>query len=247
MSVNETRSKLRSLPRVVSREEWQRARDELLVEEKALTRQHDALAAKRRRLPMVAVGKPYRFDGPEGPVTLLDLFGGRSQLIVYHFMFHPEWDAGCDGCSWVVDGLSHLAHLQARDVSLVLVSRAALPKLEAYKHRMGWEVPWYSSYESDFNFDFRATVGDSEHHALSVFLRDGDRIHHTYYIDQRGVEQLGTTFSLLDLVPYGRQENWEDSPEGWPKGDPYVWWRRHDSYDGGVPAPSTLKTRQKGN
>ena len=223
---------------VVSREEWQRVRAELLAEEKALTRQHDLLAARRRRLPAVAVDKEYRFDGPHGEVPLLDLFEGRRQLIVYHFMFHPDWEEGCDGCSWFVDGVAHPAHLHARDVSLALVSRAPLGKLEAYRKRMGWEFPWYSSFGSDFNYDFHATVGDSEHHQLSVFLRDGDRIYHTYQTGARGVEQLGTTFSLLDLVPYGRQESWEESPEGWPQGDPYVWWRRHDSYGNGVPAPS---------
>lgn len=239
MDTNEQVTGQSPLPRIVSREEWQREREQLLIQEKALMRQQDALAAKRRRLPMVAVETPYRFEGPDGRVSLLDLFEGRSQLIVYHFMFHPDWEAGCDGCSWVVDGLAHPAHLQARDVSLALVSRAPLQKLEAYKRRMGWDLPWYSSFGSDFNYDFRATVGDSEHHALSVFLRDGTRLYHTYRTDRRGVEQLGTTFSLLDLVPYGRQERWEDSPAGWPTGDPYVWWRRHDSYDGGIPAPSS--------
>lgn len=227
-----------ALPAIVGREEWQKARDELLAEEKALTRQHDELAAKRRRLPMVALEKEYRFDGPAGEVGLRDLFEGRNQLIVYHFMFHPNWDEGCDGCSWFVDGLAHPAHLNARDVSLAVVSRAPLAKLTAYRERMGWDFPWYSSFSSDFNYDFGATVGDSEHHALSVFLRDGEQIFMTYYTDARGVEQLGTSFSLLDLVPYGRQESWEDSPAGWPQGDPYVWWRRHDSYEGGVPAPS---------
>ena len=228
----------RALPRVVSREEWQRERDELLAQEKELTRQHDLLAARRRRLPMVAVDKEYVFTGPNGEVSLLDLFDGRSQLIVYHFMFHPDWEEGCDGCSWFADGVAHPAHLAARDVSFAMISRAPLPKLEAYRRRMGWDLPWYSSYGSDFNYDFHATVGNSEHHSLSVFLRDGDQVFHTYQTGARGVEQLGTAFSLIDLVPYGRQETWEDSPAGWPQGDPYVWWRRHDSYEDGVPAPS---------
>ena len=233
------RAQSRPLPRVVPRDEWRKAHDEIRAQEKAFTRQHDALAARRRELPMVAVEKEYRFEGPEGNVSLLDLFEGRSQLIIYHFMFHPNWDEGCDGCSWFVDGVAHPAHLHSRDVSMALVSRAPLEKLEAYRERMGWSLPWYSSAGSDFNYDFNATVGDSEHHHLSVFIRDGEGIFHTYQTGARGVERLGTTFSLLDLVPYGRQEKWEESPAGWPQGDPYVWWRRHDSYDDGVPAPST--------
>ncbi len=231
----------RPLPPVVSLEEWLRASAELLAEEKAHMRRGDALAAKRRRLPMVAVERNYVLRGPEGEVTLLDLFGGRSQLIVYHFMFHPDWDQGCDGCSWFVDGLADLRHLAARDVSFALVSRAPLAKLEAYRRRMGWDVPWYSSHDTTFNWDFRATVGDSEHHRLSVFLRDGPKVYLTYQTTDRGVDTLGTTFSLLDLVPYGRQEDWEDSPPGWPQGPRYVWMRRHDDYDDGVPAPSTLR------
>lgn len=235
----------RPLPPVVSRDEWQRARDALLAEEKALTRRLDALAAKRRRLPMVEVAKDYAFGGPNGPVSLLELFDGRSQLILYHFMFHPDWDEGCDGCSWFVDGVAHPAHLNARDVSLALVSRAPYEKLDRYRQRMGWDLPWYSSHGTTFNHDFHATVGDSEHHALSVFLRDGGRVFHTYQTFDRGVEQLGTTFSLLDLVPYGRQEAWQDAPAGWPQGETYVWWRRHDSY-GDMPAPSEERLRSAG-
>lgn len=225
------------LPKVVSREEWQRARDELLAEEKAVTRRLDALAAQRRRLPMVEVEKQYELDGPDGPVSLVDLFDGRSQLILYHFMFHPDWDEGCDGCSWVVDGVAHPAHLQARDASIALVSRAPLAKLLEYRDRMGWQLPWFSSYGSTFNHDFRATVGDSEHHSLSVFLRDDAKVYHTYQTFARGVEALGAAFTLIDLLPYGRQETWQDSPSGWPQGPSYEWWRRHDSY-GDMPAPS---------
>src|SRR5690625_4071165 len=143
-------------------------------------RRSDALAAQRRRLPMVKVEEEYEFAGPAGRVSLLDLFEGRNQLIVYHFMFHPDWDEGCDGCSWFVDGLAHPAHLRARDVSLALVSRAPIKKLQAYRERMGWTLPWYSSHGSSFNADFGATVGDSEHHVLSVFLQDGVNIYHTY-------------------------------------------------------------------
>ncbi len=239
--MSDTAVDARPLPPIVSLEEWREARAELLVEEKEHMRRGDALAAKRRRLPMVAVEREYVLRGPEGEVKLVDLFRGRSQLIVYHFMFHPDWDEGCDGCSWFVDGVADLRHLAARDVAFALVSRAPLPKLDAYKRRMGWDVPWYSSHDTTFNWDFQATVGDSEHHRLSVFLRDGDAVYLTYQTGDRGTEALGTTFSLLDLTPYGRQERWEDSPLGWPQGDPYVWWRRHDEYDTGVPAPSASR------
>ncbi len=230
----------RPLPRIVTREEWDVERAELLGAEKALTRQAAAVAAKRRRLPAVLVDKDYRFEGEHGPVTLRDMFEGRSQLIVYHFMFHPDWDEGCDGCSWFIDGVAEPAHLHARDVSLALVSRAPLAKLLAYRKRMGWSLPWFSSAGSSFNHDFHATVGDSEHHALSVFITDGRDVCHTYQTFNRGVELLGAAFSLLDLVPYGRQESWEDSPSGWPQGDPYVWWRRHDDYDTGIAPPSSV-------
>jgi len=231
------------LPPLVTYEAWREARDELLAEEKAHMRRGDALAAKRRRLPMVPVEKRYDFRGDDGNATLLELFQGRHQLIVYHFMFHPDWDEGCDGCSWFTDGVADVRHLAARDVSFALVSRAPFAKLDAYRRRMGWNLPWYSSHGTTFNHDFGATVGDSEHHALSVFLRDGEQAYLTYQTSDRGVENLGTTFSLLDLVPYGRQEHWEDAPEGWPKGDAYVWWRRHDQYATAIPAPSTLDGR----
>jgi len=228
------------LPPIVTYDAWREARGELLVEEKAHMRRGDALAARRRRLPMVPVENRYVFRGRDGDATLLELFRGRNQLIVYHFMFHPVWDEGCDGCSWFTDGIADVRHLAARDVSFALVSRAPIAKLEAYRRRMGWDLPWYSSHDTTFNHDFGATVGDSEHHALSVFLRNGEQVYLTYQTSDRGVEHLGTTFSLLDLVPYGRQERWEDSPDGWPKGDAYVWWRRHDQYGTAIAAPSTL-------
>ena len=228
----------RPLPPVVDREQWERARAELLAEEKAHMRRADELAAKRRALPIVRVEQPYVLDSPNGPRSLLDIFEGRNQLIVYHFMFHPEWTAGCDGCSWFTDGVANIAHINARDVSFALVSRARIGKLETYRRRMGWQFPWYSSHDTNFNQDFGATVGDSEHHRLSVFLRDGEDIYLTYQTSDRGTENLGTAFSLLDLVPYGRQESWQQAPSGWPQGDPYVWWRRHDEYATGVPAPS---------
>jgi predicted dithiol-disulfide oxidoreductase (DUF899 family) len=228
-----------NLPEVVSPSEWQIARDELLVKEKEATRARDALAAERRRLPMVRIEKDYVFDGPNGKVSLLDLFEGRRQLIVYHFMFGPNQGEGCDGCSMVVDGFVHIAHLHARDTSLALVSRAPLVKIDPFKQRVGWAVPWYSSSESDFNVDFgvspeRPREGeyqDGETSGLSVFLRDQARVFRTYFTTARGVEMLGSAWSLLDLTPLGRQENWEDSPAGYRQTSPYQWWRHHDKYD----------------
>jgi predicted dithiol-disulfide oxidoreductase (DUF899 family) len=230
-----------SLPPVVSAEEWQAASDDLLAKEKEATKASAALAAERRRLPMVLIDKEYVFQGPEGDATLLDLFEGRRQLILYHFMFGPNQDAGCDGCSMFVDQVGHLAHIHARDTSFVLVSRAPLPKLEAYKRRMGWTIPWYSSFDSDFNVDFGRSpetpqpdvYQDGERFGLSVFLRDGESVYRTYFTTQRGVEALGSVWSFLDRTPLGRQETWEDSPEGWPQTPPYEWWRRHDEYEDG--------------
>jgi predicted dithiol-disulfide oxidoreductase (DUF899 family) len=224
-----------NLPPVVSPAEWQVARDKLLVKEKEATRARDALAAARRRLPLVEIEKEYVFEGPDGKTTLLDLFGGRRQLIVYHFMFAPGvagWpDAGCDGCSMVVDNIGHLAHLHARNTSLVLVSRAPLAKIEPYRERMGWTVPWFSSSGSDFNVDFGLTTDEGEIFGLSVFLCDDDRVFRTYFTSGRGVEALGSNWTFLDLTPLGRQEDWEDSPEGYPQTPRYEWWRRHDEYD----------------
>jgi predicted dithiol-disulfide oxidoreductase (DUF899 family) len=164
---NTTESKLTNLPRIGSREEWQRERDQLLVKEKALTRAHDTLAAERRRLPMVKIEKDYTFDGPTGKVSLLDLFEGRRQLIIYHFMFAPDVDgwptAGCPGCSMCIDYFGPPEHLHARDTSLVLVSLAPLPNLQDYKRRMGWKVPWVSSAGSTFNKDFGVTTDEGEH------------------------------------------------------------------------------------
>lgn len=221
-----------ALPKIVSLEEWKDARERLLIREKAITHARAALAAERRRLPMVRVEKRYRFDGPEGKASLLDLFGGRRQLAIYHYMFAPEWDAGCDGCAMVADSVGHLAHLHARDTAFAMISRAPLEKIDAFKARMGWSMPWYSSFASDFNRDFGATTDHGEHHGLSVLLRDGDTIYRTYYTDARGVEHLLFHYNVLDLTPYGRQEEWEDSPPGWPQTDTYAWWRLHDEYDG---------------
>ena len=221
-----------AMPEVVTRDAWQAALDKLRVKEKAATRARDALAAERRRLPIVRIEKDYDFEGPDGTVRLLDLFAGRRQLIAYHFMFAPGvegWPAaGCRGCSFFVDNISHLAHLHARDTSFALVSRARLVMIEPYKARMGWNVPWFSSFDSDFNVDFGVTDDEGERFALSVFLRDGDTIYRSYVTDGRGVEGLGSSSTLLDLTPLGRQEEWEDSPAGWPQTPP--WWRRHDEY-----------------
>ena len=231
-----------SLPPVVSAEEWQAASDALLAKEKGATKARDALAAERRLLPMVLIDKDYVFQGPNGDATLLDLFEGRRQLILYHFMFGPTQEVGCDGCSMFVDQVGHLAHLHARDTSFVLVSRAPLPKLEAYERRMGWTIPWYSSFDSDFNVDFGRSpetpqpdaYQDGEMFGLSVFLRDGDAVYRTYFTRLRGVEALGSVWTFLDLTPLGRQETWEDSPDGWPQTPPYGWWRRHDEYEDGA-------------
>ena len=220
-----------TLPKIVSPSEWQAEIDQLRTKEKALTRAHDTLNAERRRLPMMRMEKTYTFDGEHGRATLLDLFDGRRQLIVYHFMFGPDWEAGCEGCSWVTDAISHPAHLNARDTGLVLISRAPLKTLLAYRKKMGWDLPWFSSLDSDFNFDVGATTDDGEQHVASVFLRDGDDVFRTYYTDRRGVEYLGSHWTYLDLTPFGRQEPWEDSPAGRPKGDKY-WTKRHDEYGG---------------
>jgi predicted dithiol-disulfide oxidoreductase (DUF899 family) len=225
---------LPALPKIVSRAEWQRAHNQFLAKEKAFTKARDALNAKRRRLPMVRIEKDYVFDGPNGRIRLFDLFEGRRQLIIYHFMFAPSVDgwpkAGCPGCSMVVDHIGPLEHLYARDTSLVLVSLGPLKNLEAYKKRMGWKVPWYSSAGTSFNADFGLSTDEGETFGLSVFLRDGDSIFHTYFTTDRGVEAVDTNFTFLDWTPLGRQETWEDSPPGWPQSEPYVWWRRHDEY-----------------
>jgi predicted dithiol-disulfide oxidoreductase (DUF899 family) len=233
-----------SLPNVVSRDEWLAARKELLAKEKELTRRRDALNVARRMLPMVAIDKEYVFEGPDGKATLLDLFEGRRQLIVAHFMFDPSWDDGCPSCSAGADEMSAglIAHLNARETSLAYVSRAPLAKLEDYKARKGWTFPWYSSYGSDFNYDFHVTLDESvapmeynyrtadEHRQAgtgyyfegeqplempgsSYFLRDGERIFHTYSTFGRGAEQTGGSYYFLDLTALGRQEDWEE-PKG---------------------------------
>jgi predicted dithiol-disulfide oxidoreductase (DUF899 family) len=217
------------LPPVVTPQEWDAARQELLVKEKEHTRARDALAAQRRRMPRMAVGKDYRFDGPGGKAGLLDLFDGRRQLIVYRFFYQPDvdgWpDRGCPGCSMLADQVGHLAHLNARDTTLVFVSRAPQDAIAKLKNEMGWDIPWYTITDS-----FDADFGVDEWHGTNVFLGDGEKIFRTYFIDNRGDEAMGSTWAYLDITALGRQEEWEDSPDGYPQTPPYQWWHRHDEY-----------------
>ncbi|SRR5579883_387359 len=233
-------------PKIVGRDEWLSARKTLLEHEKELTKHRDRVNASRRRLPMVRLEKDYTFTGPTGSINLLDLFDGRTQLIVYHFMFDPKWEKGCMGCTGYVNAIGDLSMLGARDTAFVLISRAPLPKLEAYKTLNGWSIPWYSSFESDFNYDFHVTldqhiapieynyrdqaelerfngpaIRQGESHGLSVFFRIGNDVFHTYSTYARGVESLTDAYSLLDITPYGRQEDFEDSPSGWPQKPTY--------------------------
>jgi predicted dithiol-disulfide oxidoreductase (DUF899 family) len=223
-----------SLPKVVSRDEWLEARKALLAREKEMTRQRDALNADRRRLPMVRVEKDYVFTGPDGEASLLDLFEGRSQLIVRHFMFDPSWDDGCSSCTAGADEISDglMEHLHVRDTTLAVVARAPIEKIEDYKARRGWTFPWYSSYGSDFNYDYNVTLDESvapaeynyrdltggenvegEYPGQSCFLRVGDDVFHTYSSYARGAEMTGGSYYYLDLTALGRQEDWEE-PEG---------------------------------
>ncbi|WP_410669019.1 DUF899 domain-containing protein [Amycolatopsis sp. cmx-4-68] len=213
-----------TLPEIVSPAEWQAARDALLAEEKAHMKAADHLAAERRRLPMVPFTKPYEFDSAAGKKSLLDLFEGRRQLIVYHFMLHPGDEAGCPGCSLIVDNLPHLAHLHARDVTLTVVAPATLAEIERYRTRMGWDVPWVSAHGSDFTGDCGVGTG----FGVSVFLRDGDDVYRTYFTSGRGGETFLTSHRYLDITPLGRQEAWEEESRG--DDAPSSWWRRHDEY-----------------
>ena len=222
-------------PPIVPPQEWQAAREQLLVKEKELTRARDALAAERRRMPWMAVEKTYRFEGPGGPATLLDLFEGRRQLIVYRFFYGPEVttyaeggsypERACVGCSLVADQVAHPAHLNARNTTIAFVSRAPQAEIRRLKTRMGWNIPWYTLTD-----DFDADFGVDEWHGTNAFIRDGDRIFRTYFIDSRGDEALGSTWSYLDMTALGRQEEWEDSPKGYPQTPPYEWWNYHDAY-----------------
>ncbi|UJW31964.1 DUF899 domain-containing protein [Saccharothrix sp. AJ9571] len=214
-------------PPVVTPEEWQVARDALLVKEKEHTRALDALAAERRRLPMVRLDPDYRFTAPDGTETgLAGLFDGKRQLVVYHFMLQPGSDHVCSGCASFTDNLADQTHLNARDTRLILLSRAPQAEIEPVRQRMGWTVPWYSSHGSTFEDDLGLDGG----FGLSVLLRDGDEYFRTYFTRGRGVDRLRLDFNLLDLTPYGRQETWEDSPAGWPQDQAMAWLRLRDEY-----------------
>jgi predicted dithiol-disulfide oxidoreductase (DUF899 family) len=224
-----------TLPKIVSRDEWLTARMELLAEEKAITRARDAVNARRRELPMVEVNKEYVFEGANGKAGLPDLFDGRRQLIVYHFMWRWDLDAGCPSCSFMMDSAPHLSHLHAANTTLVAVSRGPWDKLAAFRDRMGWTVPFYSSYGGDFNYDFQATL-DKKHGSVeynfqpvdyegempgtSVFLRAGDGVYHTYSSYARGGDIMLNAFNFLDLTPLGRQE----------EAGIMNWIRHHDTY-----------------
>jgi predicted dithiol-disulfide oxidoreductase (DUF899 family) len=227
-----------SMRPIVSPEEWNAAREELLVKEKEMTRARDALAAERRRMPWMAVDKDYVFEGPDGKASLLDLFEGRRQLVVYRAFYEPDVttfanpdvdsypERACAGCSFGADQVAHPAHLNARDTTLAWVSRAPQAEIQGLKERMGWElIPWYTLTD-DFDKDF----GVDQWHGHNAFVRDGDRIFRTYFVDARGDEHMGTTWSYLDITALGRQEEWEDSPEGYPQTPPYGWWNYHDAY-----------------
>ncbi|NUP12654.1 MAG: DUF899 domain-containing protein [Polyangiaceae bacterium] len=211
---------------VTSSDEWHGALEALRVKEKELTRAHDALAAERRRGPWMRVQRDYNFEGENGPKSLVDLFAGRRQLIVYHHMLKPADPAPCPGCGMVGDQIPHLSHLEQRDTTLVFVSRAPIAEIGAFKKRMGWNVPWLQTTDT-FNADFDVTGG----FGLNVFYRDGESVYRTYFTTGRGVETLGTIWTFLDLTPLGRQEQWESSPEGTPQTPPYRWWRLHDQYE----------------
>jgi predicted dithiol-disulfide oxidoreductase (DUF899 family) len=232
-------------PPIVSPEEWAAARQQLLVKEKALTRARDALAAERRRMPWLAVETEYEFDGPNGQASLLDLFDGRSQLIVYRAFFEPGVDGwpehACRGCSLVADQVAHVAHLNARDTTLAFVSRAPQTDIERVKARMGWEMPWYTMKDG-FDTDF----GVDEWHGTNAFIRVGDSVFRTYFINNRGDEAMGSIWSYLDMTALGRQEEWEDSPEGYPQTPPYAWWNWHDEYGDAKASQSWLSQVERG-
>jgi predicted dithiol-disulfide oxidoreductase (DUF899 family) len=243
-----------SLPKIASRDEWLAARKQLLAREKELTQLRDAQSIERRNLPMVEIDQDYEFEGPNGKVRLIDLFEGRPQLIIYHFMFHPEWEEGCPSCTAGTNEMSpgFLEHLHTRDTTYAMVSRAPLAKLERWKAKQGWDVPWYSSNGTDFNYDFGVTIdasrGFDEYNyrtldeyaargeesmktaeqpydmpGRSCFLQVDGRVFHTYSQYARGLECTGGSYYFLDLTALGRQEDWEE-----PKG-------RSESVRGNIP------------
>jgi len=221
-------------PQIVSAQKWDAAYQQMLVKEKEFTRARDALAAQRRRMPWVAVEKDYVFDGPNGKASLLDLFHGRRQLIIYRAFFDPDvhgWpEHACIGCSMMADHVGNLAHLNARDTTLVFASRAPQENIEQIKNRMGWQMPWYTILPQEDGSAFDVDFGVHEWHGHNAFIHDGDRVFRTYFINNRGDEAMGTTWSYLDMTALGRQELWEDSPEGYPQTPPYEWWSWHDEY-----------------
>lgn len=234
-------------PAIVSREEWVGERKKLLADEKEMTKHYDRVNAQRRRLPMVKIGKNYQFAGPNGTPSLKELFEGRRQLIIYHFMFDPSWDKGCSGCTGFIDALGDLSLLAKNDTTFAVISRAPLAKLEKCKAEKGWDINWFSSFGSDFNYDFHVTLDpkvvpaeynyrtkeemaaakghpvlmEGEEHGLSVLFRMEDDIFHTYSAYARGTESLTDAYRLLDVTPYGRQQDFEDSPAGWPQKPTY--------------------------
>jgi predicted dithiol-disulfide oxidoreductase (DUF899 family) len=233
-------------PPVVSAQDWEAAHARLLVKEKEMTRARDALMAQRRQMPWLAVEKNYAFEGPQGKVSLLDLFAGRRQLILYRAFFEPGvhgWpEHACIGCSMVADQVSDLSHLHARDTTLAYISRAPQADIARLKKAMGWTLPWYTLTDS-FDTDF----GVNEWHGHNAFIRDGERIYRTYFINGRGDEAMGTVWSFLDMTALGRQEQWEKSPQGYPQSRPYKWWNWHDSYvQDATPDPKWVEVSDAG-
>jgi predicted dithiol-disulfide oxidoreductase (DUF899 family) len=214
-----------ALPQIVDAVTWRDAHDALLAEEKELTRRATALAARRRRQPMLEITSGHEFDGPAGRVGLPDLFEGRGQLLLYHFWFPPDGEP-CTGCSMFADQVPELAHLHARDTTFAFVSTAPPDRIAAYRERMGWDVPWYTVVGDAFQRE----RGTTEYFSLDVLLRDGDRVFLTHEVRARGVESLGSVWTFLDLTPNGRREDWEDTPPGRPQEPTYSWWRKHDEY-----------------
>jgi predicted dithiol-disulfide oxidoreductase (DUF899 family) len=221
-------------PQIVSAQDWDTARSEMLVREKEFTKARDAMAALRRRMPWTLVEREYRFEGPEGPATLLDLFAGRKQLIVYRAFMDPGvsgWpEHGCVGCSLMADHIPNLSHLNARDTTLVYTSRAPQADLARIQKQMGWNIPWYTMIPGDGNW-FDVDFGVDEWHGTNAFIRLDGQVFRTYFVDGRGDEAFVNTWNFLDITALGRQEKWEDSPPGYPQTAPYQWWRHHDSYD----------------
>lgn len=221
-----------AFPRIVSQAEFDQAHEALLIKEKAATHALDALAAERRRQPVVAVRSDYVFGTPHGDVTLVDLFEGRQQLIVYHFMGTTPDPEPCGGCSSMTDNVPNLVHLNARDTTYAVVSRHEVEEQQALQQRYGWQhLTWYSAAHDTFTQDLAV-----EAFALSVFVRDGNDVYRSYWTTGRGVDRLRMDFSLLDLTPFGRREAWEDSPAGWPQDDTMQWMRRNDEYEGVSPS-----------